>query len=304
MKKYIHAPLDESGSRFIRVVYDCHPDTNKPDYVSAEAYVYTMQSPKNTFEPRESQFLLALMLIPGGHYDPRTNRWPSGISFESRGEYCNFSSSNQRNEAKKKVKNIIGDSFDVLFLNKKGKGIIFLAPYGIQSSDTDPLETCAPSTVDHKTVELANEDDIVRLDNSLQRTTSAETNFARPLPHLKPTKYSERPIFVAEARADVFDALDKAFDSSNVVFLHGIGGIGKSEAAKRWATSRSERFDTVVFAQLNPTVGRSNITLLINDDLLFVLGGSFENKKTVPQVPVRKKQNRNTLSVSFPLSNR
>lgn len=94
---------------------------------------------------------------------------------------------------------------------------------------------------------------------------------------LKSTGICVRPNFVKEARQDIFAALDESFDESHVVFLQGIGGIGKSEAAKHWALKKKKErlFDTVVFAQLNSESENSNVQSLIADDTIFVIAGSF-----------------------------
>ena len=97
---------------------------------------------------------------------------------------------------------------------------------------------------------------------------------------LKNTGICVRPNFVKEARLDIFDSLDKAFDESHVVFLQGIGGIGKSEAAKHWALQKKKErlFDTVVFAQLNSENENSNVQSLIADDTVFVISGAFRSR--------------------------
>lgn len=97
---------------------------------------------------------------------------------------------------------------------------------------------------------------------------------------LKNTGICVRPNFVKEARQDIFAALDEAFDESHVVFLQGIGGIGKSEAAKHWALQKKKErlFDTVVFAQLNSENENSNVQSLIADDTVFVISGAFRSR--------------------------
>ena len=89
---------------------------------------------------------------------------------------------------------------------------------------------------------------------------------------LKSSQLYLRPHFVREARVNVFYELDDSFRKSHVVFLYGMGGIGKSEAAKQWAKMRSTDFDTIVFAQLGK---KSNIRQLIIDDTVFVIDGDF-----------------------------
>ena len=94
---------------------------------------------------------------------------------------------------------------------------------------------------------------------------------------LKNTSICVRPHFVQAAREDIFHQLDTAFQDNHVVFLQGIGGIGKSEIAKHWALQkkRDGTFDTVVFAQLNADTNSSNVLSLITNDTVFVIGGEF-----------------------------
>ena len=94
---------------------------------------------------------------------------------------------------------------------------------------------------------------------------------------LKNTGICVRPHFVHAARKDIFHQLDVAFLDSHVVFLQGIGGIGKSEIAKHWALQkkRDGTFNTVVFAQLNTETNSSNVLSLITNDTVFVIGGEF-----------------------------
>lgn len=94
---------------------------------------------------------------------------------------------------------------------------------------------------------------------------------------LKNTGICVRPHFVHAAREDVFCQLDDAFLDNHVVFLHGIGGIGKSEIAKHWALQKKREgiFDTVVFAQLNTDTNSSNVLSLITNDTVFVIGGDY-----------------------------
>ncbi len=55
-----------------------------------------------------------------------------------------------------------------------------------------------------------------------------------------------RDIFIG--REDLFAAISQSFDAGNrVLFLEGIGGIGKSELAKQYAITHPERFDQVLF---------------------------------------------------------
>lgn len=100
---------------------------------------------------------------------------------------------------------------------------------------------------------------------------------------LQSTGIGLRPNFVPDARQDIFSALDASFQAHHVVFLQGIGGIGKSEAAKHWAVQKKKEglFDTVVFAQLNAESGNGGIQALVTDDTIFVITGPFQNRGEV-----------------------
>lgn len=97
---------------------------------------------------------------------------------------------------------------------------------------------------------------------------------------LKNSGICVRPHFVHAAREDIFRQLDDAFLDNHVVFLQGIGGIGKSEIAKHWALQKKRDgvFDTVVFAQLNAETNNSNVLSLITNDTVFVIGGEFHTR--------------------------
>lgn len=113
---------------------------------------------------------------------------------------------------------------------------------------------------------------------SMEKPHSEEPRIA--VCSLKNTGICVRPNFVPEARGDVFAQLDEAFRENHVVFLHGIGGIGKSEAAKHWALQKRREglFTTVVFAQLNTEADNSNVLSLITDDATFVISGAFQGR--------------------------
>lgn len=82
-------------------------------------------------------------------------------------------------------------------------------------------------------------------------------------------------------RTDILNGIHTAFESRNVVFLRGMGGIGKSEIAKQYARKYSTDYDTVVFARYE-----SDLVTLIADDGIFSVtalsrklqeGGNLQN---------------------------
>ncbi len=79
-----------------------------------------------------------------------------------------------------------------------------------------------------------------------QNIQSADTAPAQPEYRLCPRIPQVRDVFAG--REDLLDAISQSFDTGNrVLFLEGIGGIGKSELAKQYAIAHPERFDKVLF---------------------------------------------------------
>lgn len=73
-------------------------------------------------------------------------------------------------------------------------------------------------------------------------------------------------IFVG--RDALIDSIHAAYGERNVVFLHGMGGIGKSEIAKQYAKRFRADYDTVVFARYT-----TSLAALIADDSIFAMSG-------------------------------
>ncbi|MBR4863286.1 MAG: hypothetical protein IKU07_01815 [Oscillospiraceae bacterium] len=78
-------------------------------------------------------------------------------------------------------------------------------------------------------------------------------------PYLKSNSYALQEHF--EGRADEIENIRKHLEENPILFLHGIGGIGKSELAKRFALADKELYDTVIFA----TCDRDIHHLLLDD---------------------------------------
>jgi len=75
--------------------------------------------------------------------------------------------------------------------------------------------------------------------------------------------------------SEIFDGRDKlledihtAFEDRNVVFLHGMGGIGKSELARQYWKKNKDYYYTVVFAHYD-----KKLSSLIADDTVFRIDG-------------------------------
>lgn len=67
-------------------------------------------------------------------------------------------------------------------------------------------------------------------------------------------------------RDDILNEINEAFKTRNVVFLCGMGGIGKSEIAKQYARRFNELYDTVIFARYE-----DGLVSLLADDSIFTV---------------------------------
>ena len=75
-------------------------------------------------------------------------------------------------------------------------------------------------------------------------------------------------------RKDIVDEIEQKYqEGHHVVFLKGIGGIGKTQIAKKYVFDHKLEYDTIVFA----TYG-GNIKTLINNESPFVLEPTFVRK--------------------------
>lgn len=63
-------------------------------------------------------------------------------------------------------------------------------------------------------------------------------------------------------RQEEIQALDKALDEKNVVFLSGIGGIGKTETAKQYANIYRDKYNVIEFA-----IFEKDIVTLVNEEI-------------------------------------
>jgi len=75
-------------------------------------------------------------------------------------------------------------------------------------------------------------------------------------------------------RDDIINEIHKSFESRNVVFLRGMGGIGKSEIARQYAHKYSKDYDTVVFARYE-----TDLEALIADDTVFSIDGLIRKQQ-------------------------
>lgn len=85
--------------------------------------------------------------------------------------------------------------------------------------------------------------------------------------YLKSTRITCSEIFAG--RDALLEQIHTAFEDRNVVFLHGMGGIGKSELARQYWKKQKSDYDTVVFARYD-----GDLAALIADDTVFCVAGA------------------------------
>ena len=78
-------------------------------------------------------------------------------------------------------------------------------------------------------------------------------------PYLKSSLPAVQDFFVG--REDEIEKIHCMLQDNRILFLHGIGGIGKSELAKHYAAEHRDDYDAIIFA---PYV--SDVTMLLQDD--------------------------------------
>ena len=76
-------------------------------------------------------------------------------------------------------------------------------------------------------------------------------------------------------RDDLLEEIDQSFKSGiNVIFLKGMGGIGKSELARQYALKNRDSIENVVFARYEEDKG---LVLLVADDEIFAVRDIFRD---------------------------
>lgn len=91
-------------------------------------------------------------------------------------------------------------------------------------------------------------------------------------PVLKTGKITCSEIFAG--RDGLISQIHQTFEDRNVVFLHGMGGIGKSELARQYWKKHKDSYDTAVFARYN-----GSLAALIADDKTFCVKGTARKTK-------------------------
>ena len=103
---------------------------------------------------------------------------------------------------------------------------------------------------------------------SVENRAASEINM-----QLNPRIPSGNPCFYG--RKDILDAIGSAYaEGKRVIYLRGMGGIGKSEIAIQYAKKNQESYKTIVFARY----GKSLASTLADDDLFNIDG--FNRKIT------------------------
>ena len=83
-------------------------------------------------------------------------------------------------------------------------------------------------------------------------------------PYLKSSLPAVQEFFVG--RENEIEEIHRRLSENRILFLNGIGGIGKSELAKHYADTYREEYDTIIFA---PYV--SDVSMLLQDDMAIPL---------------------------------
>lgn len=78
-------------------------------------------------------------------------------------------------------------------------------------------------------------------------------------PYLKSSALTMQEFFVG--REKEIEEIHQKLSEDRILFLNGIGGIGKSELAKRYAEEHGDEYDTIIFASYI-----SDVNMLIQDD--------------------------------------
>lgn len=91
-------------------------------------------------------------------------------------------------------------------------------------------------------------------------------------PKLKSTKIVCGEIF--QGRNNVLEEINSAFQLRDLVFIQGMGGIGKSEIACQYWRANNEFYSTVIFARYE-----NSLASLISDDRVFCIEGFSRKTK-------------------------
>ena len=115
---------------------------------------------------------------------------------------------------------------------------------------------------------------ISKIENSTNNTENTFNNIDTPQkksadPIIRSTDYKVRSAYVKEAHTSTLNSIKSKFAHDTVVFLEGMGGLGKSELAKYYGFCGKEdgTYNTVIFAQLNEKKN-NNIEAVFNSDSL------------------------------------
>ena len=76
--------------------------------------------------------------------------------------------------------------------------------------------------------------------------------------------------FLDDSRKDELDIINKALMKNTVIFIHGIGGIGKTELVNEYLFNNQDNYDHIIYTKYD----RSLQDIIINDTILNIVGVS------------------------------
>lgn len=117
-------------------------------------------------------------------------------------------------------------------------------------------------TIDQRIYDLAKS-----ISDATGKPLKTESDLGKKHAYIKSSRMTCSEIFAG--RDALIKQIHGAFESRNVVFLHGMGGIGKSELARQYWKKQKSDYDTVVFARYD-----GNMAALIADDGVFGVAGA------------------------------
>lgn len=115
-------------------------------------------------------------------------------------------------------------------------------------------------------VGISHEDFVRKLSNEIKRVILGKIAPERNTYKLSSYRTTRNEVFLG--RETVLADIHKAFDGRNIVFLHGMGGIGKTEIAQNYAKTYENDYKTIVFARYESSLA----ALLANDTVFDVKG--------------------------------
>ena len=125
-------------------------------------------------------------------------------------------------------------------------------------------------------------------ENAFSDTDTPQKKSADPI--IRSTDYKVRSSYVKEAHTTTLHSIKAGFTNDTVVFLEGMGGLGKSELAKYYGLSGKEDdiYNTVIFAQLNEEKNNNIETVFNSDSLININNFNRKDKENNRDYFLRK----------------